>query len=742
MKRFLLIAVLLFSAVTFSYAQESAAKRAFTVGDYSAAVELYQAAIATAGTNSALSSGLDTAKKCASLKKKADAAYSNGSYRTAQQNYQAILKLNPSDSYVRGRISKCTQLQAAAEAKAAEAKKSQPELDAALAAGTPEALRAFAQKFPKDSHSKMFLDYSNILGRKGHTILTPSDVEVCRSMGKILKSPACDVALDMAISYCDLEAMYVKATTKLEQTKSSSDIVWMMNLLKLSSVGGYEPAKAAYENYLKKDWRESAGIDFSKILDILKNCDKQTSKALDGLTICNDLGFISDKSVLNRRIRTFLMSVDAVLSTCGDNQLYWAQVDLNSSDGLKKMMLRIAAQKGNKDAILALSLLPGQSKTDKAILNAIYKNEEGYGLGNTGFKEYVKYLKGGIPNIQGIAYSWLYSTTCTSLSDCMQLFGENDPERIMRHEWLYISCVIFNERYGRYGNGFYYDGIVTVLKKYSDKTWDRDLVRKCINLMPAEGKYAKKARKKLNALVTKPYLYDISENPMKAYALNGYFDNTPHSAVPTDAVNISRALRKVASMTSSASSTGDEKKSATSGTASATTKSTSSTTTKTTASTPLSTKPEPKRYTSYSQYAKYKVGDMIGDAIVYTVDRYGIHGTMVKEQAYQAVGVSEKLEELNSSWRYGVSNIKWRVSSTNEFRQLRALGYITVVEQKERKHVAYYFRWRNFPELIESFVIHDVMKRYLYYPKDNEVLYKKETGYVDSSQYVLLVATF
>ena len=742
MKRFLLIAVLLFSAVTFSYAQESAAKRAFTAGDYSVAVELYQAAIATAGTNSALSSGLDSAKKCSSLKKKADAAYSSGSYKTAQQNYQAILKLNPSDSYVRGRISKCTQLQAAAEAKAAEAKKSQPELDAALAAGTPEALRAFAQKFPKDSHSKMFLDYSNILGRKGHAILTPSDVAVCLSMGKILKSPACDVALDMAISYCDLEAMYVKATAKLSQTKSSSDIVWMMNLLKLSSVGGYEPAKTAHENYLKKDWRESAELDFSKILDILKNCDKQTSKALDGLTICNDLGFISDRSFLKRRIQTFLMSVDAVLSICDDNQLYWAQVDLNSSDGLKEKMLRIAAQKGNKEAILALSLLPGQSKTDRAILNAIYKNEEKYGLGSPGFKEYVKYLKGETSYyLDRQAYSWLYSTTWTSLSDCMQLFGEKDPEKIMRHDWLYVSCLIFNRMY-KHGGDFYYDNIVTVLKEYSDNTWDRDLVRKCIDLMPADGKYAKKARKKLNALMTKPNQCDISENPMKVYALNGYFDNTPHSAVPTDAENISRTLRKVALMTSSASSTGNEKKSTMSGTTSSTTKPTSSTTTKTTASTPPSTKPEPKRYTSYSQYAKYKVGDMIGDAIVYTVDRYGIHGTMVKEQAYQAVGVSEKLEELNSSWRYGVSNIKWRVSSTNEFRKLRALGYITVVEQKERKHVAYYFRWRNFPELIESFVIHDVMKRYLYYPKDNEVLYKKETGYVDSSQYVLLVATF
>lgn len=728
MKRFILIAVLLVSAVTFSYAQESAAKRAFTAGDYSAAVELYQAAIATSGTNSALSSGLEQAKKCASLKKKADAAYSSGSYKTAQQNYQAILKLNPSDSYARGRISKCSQLQTAAR-KAAEAKKSQPELDAALTAGTPEALKAFAEKFPKDPHSKMFLDYCNILGRKGYTILTPSDVAVCRSMGKILKSPACDVAFDMAISYCDVEAMYVKATTKLSQTKSSSDIMWMMNLLKLSSLGGYEPAKTAYENYLQKNWRESAGIDFSKILDILKNCDKQTSKALDALIICENLDFISDKSVLKRRIRTFLMSVEAALNTCDDNQLFYAQAELYPSDGLKEKMLRIAAQKGNRDAILALSSLPGQSKTDKAILNAIYKNDEEYGLGNLGFKEYVKYLKGG--NVGWRAYSWLRSTTWTYVSDCMQLFGENDPERIMRHEWLYISCVIFNKMY-KYGD-VYYNDIVTILKKYDGNTWDRNMIRKCIDLMPADGKNAKKARKKLNALMTKPNLYDISENPMRAYALNGYFDNTPHSAVAADAVNISLALRKVASMTSSASSTGEEKKSATSGTMSAATKPTASTTMKTTASTPSSTKPEPKKYASYSEYAKYKVGDMIGDAIVYTVDRYGIHGTMVKEQVYPAIGVSTKLDELNRSWKAGRSNIKWRISSIKEFGQLRTLGYVTVGVN--------YFSWRNSPELISGFVVDDVMKRYLYYPENNKVYYTENFA-VGSSDYVLLVATF
>ena len=277
MKRFLLIAVLLFSAVTFSYAQESAAKRAFTAGDYSAAVELYQAAIATAGTNSALSSGLDTAKKCASLKKKADAAYSSGSYKTAQQNYQAILKLNPSDSYVRGMLAKCS-----AKDKEAKAEERQ-NLEDVLKNGTTQSMSAFAKKYPKDKNSDLFRKYCSIIGNEDR-LLTPEDVSACLKVGKLLNPPACNKALDAAISYGDTEAMYVRAMARraVSDSLGTTDLsaARMMDLLGMAASAGHEQAQAVYDSYYEEGYRGTLSYP-AKRLEEWRRCDRDVSAALD-----------------------------------------------------------------------------------------------------------------------------------------------------------------------------------------------------------------------------------------------------------------------------------------------------------------------------------------------------------------------------------------------------------------------------------------------------------------------------
>ena len=650
MKRLILIAVLLFSAVTFSYAQESAAKRAFTAGDYSAAVELYQAAIATAGTNSALSSGLDTAQKCASLKKKADAAYSSGSYKTAQQNYQAILKLNPSDSYVRCRISKCTQLQAAAEAKAAEAKKFQSELEAALSVGTPEALKAFVAKNPEDERSQLFLDYCRILENKNR-LLTQTDVVVCRSMGKLQKCPASDAALDMAISYCDLESMYVKATAVLSDTKSKVDSrVKMMDLLAMASYGGYEPAKTALKEYNKKKNFGTARFHSLEYFTALRDCESNENQA--AFVLANLKNYpVADKTALRLRAYMTLSFEKANLSCISESNLLAAQAVLDSKDPLKEKLLRAAARKGNLDADLELSNLPSCSLSEKEMLKKIYNGDQALGLTEQGFSEYVKYLKNDILEIEPIQFrSWLQRRK-PYLN--RKPFGF-DTETLFRHDYLYAAILAFK----KYPDQSNYNQVVLILDSYKNDAWDKDMVNEYLVLVSGTDKYSDKLKKKLKALriSSASGYYRRYFNDMYSYANLGYFDNMHKSSSVTSSQNQSRT------------------------------------------------------YESYSYSDTYKVGDVIADALVFSVANNGKKGKMVRKKVFSAdsfVCMTNQFQEINehSESKYGY--VKWRVATVDEYYTLFKQGYIKIEQQQERKRVFEVFSFCSLPVLRSGFIAYN-----------------------------------
>ena len=661
MKRFLLIAVLLFSAVTISYAQESAAKRAFTAGDYSAAVELYQAAIATAGTNSALSSGLDYAKKCASLKKKADAAYSSGSYKTAQQNYQAILKLNPSDSYVCGRISKCTQLQAAAEAKAAEAKKLQSELEAALSVGTPEALKAFVAKNPEDERSQLFLDYCRILENKNR-LLTQTDVVVCRSMGKLQKCPASDAALDMAISYCDLESMYVKATAVLSDTKSQVDSrVKMMDLLAMASIGGYEPAKTALEEYKKKNIC-TARYYHSLYFAALRDCESNENQA--AFVLANLKNYpVADKSALRLRAYMTLSFEKAYLSCISESNLLAAQAVLDSKDPLKEKLLRAAAQKGNLDADLELSNLPSCSLSEKEILKKIYNGDQAMGLTEQGFSEYVKYLKNAILEIEPFQLrSWLQRRK-PYLN--RKPFGF-DTETLFRHDYLYAAILAFK----KYPDQSNYNQVVLILDSYKNDAWDKDMVNEYLVLVPGTDKYSDKLKKKLKALriSSASGYYRRYFNDMYSYANLGYFDNMHKSSSVTSSQNQSRT----SSVTSSQN--------------------------------------QSRTYESYSYSDTYKVGDVIADALVFSVANNGKKGKMVRKKVFAAdsfVCMTDQFQEINKHFESKYGYVKWRVATVDEYYTLFKQGYIKIEQQQERKRVFEVFSFCSLPVERSGFIAYN-----------------------------------
>lgn len=652
MKRLILIAALLVSAVTFSYAQESAAKRAFTAGDYSAAVELYQAAIATSGTNSALSSGLEQAKKCASLKKKADAAYSSGSYKTAQRNYQEILKLNPSDSYARGRISKCSQRLAAAQAKAAQVAKDeefQNGLSVAFAIGTPTALKAFAAKLPKDERSQLLLDYCRILENK-NKLLTPDDVVVCRSVGKLQKSSACDAAFDKAISYCDLEAMYVRAIGVLSDTDSQVESrVKMMDLLAMASNGGYEPAKTALAEYKEKTLG-TPGFSAARYFAALRDCERDASQAVFVLANLKNYP-VSDISTLKLRVCAALSSANANLMQANDLNLFAAQAILDSEDPLKEKLLRAAARKGNLDADLELSKLPS-CRLEKDMLRKIYNRDQVMGLTEQGFSEYVKYLKNDIIEIDPLLLrSWLQNRI-PYLSKFPFGWGAWNTDCFFRHDYLYAAILAFKKSPDQSN----YDQVVMILDSYKNNVWNSDMVSEYLVLASGTDKYSGKLRKKLKSLKTSSSADGKkSSNPMYRYALEGYFDNMHNS----------------------------------------------------------------RTYKSYSGLETYEVGDLIANALVFSVDGNGRTGKVVMKMTFTAGSASEitnHLTEMNKkSWaEYG--SVKWRVATAAEYYTMFKQGYITIGRKGGQRQV---FCFNGSPIQGAGFIAYDGKYAHLFAKDEN-----------------------
>ena len=517
MKRLILIAILLFSAVTFSYAQESAAKRAFTAGDYSAAVELYQAAIATAGTNSALSSGLDSAKKCASLKKKADAAYSSGSYKTAQQNYQAILKLNPSDSYVRGMLDKCS-----AKDKEAKAEERQ-NLEEVLRIGTTQSMSAFAEKYPKNKKSDLFRKYCSIIGNEDR-LLTPEDVSACLKVGKLLNPPACNKALDAAISYGDTEAMYVRAMARrtVSDSVGTTDLsaARMMDLLGMAASAGHEQAQAVYDSYYEEGYRGTLSYP-AKRLEEWRRCDRDVSTALD-ILIGKNVYPLTDSSFLTVRALCCISSETVVLSAKEELRIYDYQLTLDLNDPLREKLLRALGRRGNLNADKWLTELPSCTATEKIVFRHLWFKDCNWGMDKEkDFSKYVKYLKGDIDDNEMASLYWWLGRRIHDMRFVDIDWGVDTPD-MLRHEYL-LAVVLYFKEYEWDGS---YKTIVEFMKENKGKEWDKEIIQRCIDEIPQHSTYFTRQLKSLfGGLVLKTGLYNKQNNILYKYANEGYFDN-------------------------------------------------------------------------------------------------------------------------------------------------------------------------------------------------------------------------
>lgn len=112
MKKLFLLAIALMGvlAANAQTDMERFARQAFTQGNYSDAVELYNAAISLTGdgkSKASLNVALQQAKKCLLILAEAQKLYDSGKYDDALKQYRMLLTINPSDSTASARAEKC-----------------------------------------------------------------------------------------------------------------------------------------------------------------------------------------------------------------------------------------------------------------------------------------------------------------------------------------------------------------------------------------------------------------------------------------------------------------------------------------------------------------------------------------------------------------------------------------------------------------------------------------------------------
>ena len=143
-------------------AQESAAKHAFTAGDYLSAVQLYRVAIAStedSDLRESLSKELSRAQRCGVLTDRADAAFRRGAYAEARKNYQILLAQNAADPRAEKQIAHCNQLLKEASDRVAERVRHDKAYAKAIESWEITDALLFVDKYPNDEKTPLLRTY-------------------------------------------------------------------------------------------------------------------------------------------------------------------------------------------------------------------------------------------------------------------------------------------------------------------------------------------------------------------------------------------------------------------------------------------------------------------------------------------------------------------------------------------------------------------------------------------------------
>lgn len=528
MKRILSIFLICILSSNLCHAQESAAKRAFVAGDYNTAVELYRAALAiSSNDNKSVKAGLTEASICATLWQKASNAYKAKEYAVAIQNCEELLTRNPSDAKADVMIQKCKSI---IDTQEQASKQREVDFRRAIKSGQSSELRLFASKYPQDTVSTLFLKYSEIDDKLTRSvILSPVEVPTITLMGKVLvkygnESRALEL-FDIAISYCNCEAMYWRSFDKMLALDE------IITLLSISEAGGYSAASQRIDFWTKKYSNSSihSKQTAKKYYSALKDCDKSLDNAIYILSNCRK--FPCNKTELLSRMKIILQKTENpdmhLFENIDDGRLFSAAITLNNAKYSRQMM-EVAARKGNVDASLWLENHFGSKNS---ILGQCYEGYKEDKYSKTQQDDYVAFLKG--LKVEYGAYSYL---------DWESRFKGNFNEdkwkeqMIRNNELLQASFYLANTE--KYSN-WRYKNFKQVLKDYW--RWDSDIVNTCLKSIDPIGRHQGKLRRQLRKLKTIDGLYNREDNIFYHYAIAGYFDNRHFNKTPNDKIYTGKA---------------------------------------------------------------------------------------------------------------------------------------------------------------------------------------------------------
>ena len=398
----------------------------------------------------------------------------------------------------------------------------------AISSGLIPELRSYASRYPNENTSLIFLDYSNGIDKlsKSQT-LSSEEVRAFSYMGRMFRDNGdaknAISALDIAISYADSEAMYLRAM--FEDLALDERVT----LIAISEAGGYSQAGEELQR-LAEDFNNGKNIYLkdvaAKYFSALAECGNNLDKSV--FILSNSRKFPHNEEALVSRIKKNLQKIGkpnaSLFENIDDGRLYLAALTLDDKEYSRQFM-DAAARKGNVDASLWIEHHFGSKNK---ILTQCYEGFiEGGHIKETQ-DSYASFLKG--EKIDAILQNFLSSEPSYKGNLNENSMKEQD---IRFNELLSISFYLANIE--MVGDVFYND-FKKVLEE--NNRWDSDVVRNCIDSINPYGSHNKQLRRKLSKLQTLDGIYNREENIFYQYVLAGYFDNRHKNKIPGDRIYI------------------------------------------------------------------------------------------------------------------------------------------------------------------------------------------------------------
>ncbi len=504
-KRIVLL-VFLFALTFFKVsAQESAAKNAFTEGDYTTAVKLYQAAIATnndAAKKANLSTAVKKAQECENLLNQANKAFNQEKYSVARPLYQSILKYNPSDKLAGQRVLLCMEKISGITDTYGyvtfDETLQQKDRKAALKSGSNEDLGEYIKKYPQSNDSELFAFIINSANQIPNSLYLSKYKQAGDMFADAGNKSKAIVWYDKAVVLADTESMYKEALILRERSNNN-----YKTLLGMAHAGGYQPASEIFEKEVGRN--EDATRRMYEYLKVFQTDLYAFLYVYEN----NLLYYTAELNMYNlnyyAQTHPFFQNPD---KSATSNTIYkFAKIIASSSadaetiDKVKRMM-EIAASKGNHSAVSWLLQKATLSKEEKKALEIYFeycaKKAQKYS-DTKQYEAYIKYMKG-------------QQLTCI--------------------EWYYLDFLSYDlERHERLMANVF-GGMDDLDYKYQKeelegKVWDKDVIDYIKNNAHKykNDKYSIKIVKKLSNVLTSKNLYDKTKCLTYKMIEAGYYDN-------------------------------------------------------------------------------------------------------------------------------------------------------------------------------------------------------------------------